>query len=202
MSFAKISIGDEEAVVTGKTTLESGVLMGVSALLYGLAYAFQAWLFHFSEHVSGIHWFYWPAGLRVLLVLVAGIHGAVGIFVASLWLTASYVQDLHGALLWMTAAASGFSAWVALRLLRMKGLISPSLSGLSSTALLQFALLYSGLNAVFHQFVWWIFDRPGVLFWVDLWPMFVGDLLGAVVFLYGLKWVLTLGKNKAMRCNQ
>jgi hypothetical protein len=33
---------------------------------------------------------------------------------------------------------------------------------------------------------------------VDIWPMFVGDLLGAVVFLYGFKLALALKRKSAL----
>lgn len=61
-------------------------------------------------------------------------------------------------------------------------------------ALLQFALLFSVFNALFHQTVWLLSNRGGSLFMVDVWPMFVGDLLGAIFFLYGLKLALRLKK--------
>lgn len=188
--------GQEDGEVTVRAVAEAAVLVLVTAVLYGLGYEFQGWLFLFSEHVPGVSWFYLPAGLRVLFVLVAGIYGALGVFCASLVINVLYMKDIGGTVLLLTAAASGFGAWVALWVLRLGGVIEAGLSGLTAAALMKFALLYSGINALFHQLVWWFFKREGVLFWVDVWPMFVGDLLGALVFLYGLKGLLQLRKTR------
>lgn len=172
--------------------IETAVLVMISAGLYWLGFEVQTWLFQFSEHVAGVNWFYLPAGLRVLLVLVLGMNGAIGIVLASVVINLQHMQDLNGPILVLTALASGLGAWFALAFMRWKEVISASLSGLTSAAMLQYALLYSALNAFFHQSVWWLFKREGAMFMVDVWPMFVGDLLGAAVFLYGLKIVLQL----------
>ncbi len=184
--------------MTVKNVAEAAVLILLSAVLYWLGYQFEGWLFDFSEYLPGINWFYLPAGLRVLFVLVAGVYGAIGIFAASLVINLMYMKDPNNAMLLLTATASGFGAWIALWILRLRGVIASGLSGLTAAVLLQFALLYSGLNALFHQTVWWMFRRHDVLFWVDVWPMFVGDLLGALVFLYGLKLALLARKTKPL----
>lgn len=170
--------------------IEDTFLISATAILYLLGFEFQGWLFSFTEHVPGVNWFYLPAGLRVLFVLVTGVYGALGITIATIIIDLLHMQELNGASLLLTAIASGFGAWAALALMRFKNLIARDLVGLTSAALLQYALFYSALNALFHQSVWWAFKREGALFMVDVWPMFVGDMLGAVVFLYGLKLIL------------
>jgi hypothetical protein len=109
------------------------------------------------------------------------------------------MQDLSGVLLLLTAAASGFGAWVALWLLRYLGVIAEGLKGLSASVLLRFSLLYAAFNALFHQVSWWSFKRDGVVMMIDIWPMFIGDLLGALVFLYGWKFLMSMsGRNKGL----
>lgn len=176
--------------------IEALILIFISAVLYWAGFELQSWLFSFTEHIPGVNWFYLPSGLRVLLVMVAGVFGATGIFLATIVIDLWHMPDLRGAAMVATSLASGFGAWVALWVLRWKGLISEGLAGLTSVALLQFALLFSIFNALFHQTVWLISRRSGSLFMVDIWPMFVGDLLGAMAFLYGLKLVLRLKKNR------
>lgn len=175
-----------------KEAIEAAILVSLSAVLYWFGFELQGWLFQFTEHIPGVNWFYMPSGLRVVLVLVAGAYGAMGIFFATLLINFLYMQDITGALMLLTAVASGSGAWVALNLLRWKGLIAEGLSGFTVAALLQFSLLYAVLNALFHQSVWWTLKREGSLFAVDIWPMFIGDLLGALVFLYGIKWVFRI----------
>lgn len=176
--------------------LEAAILIFVSAFLYWAGFEIQGWLFSFTEHIPGVNWLYLPSGLRVLLVMVAGAYGATGVFIATIVIDLLHMPDLRGATMIATSLASGFGAWVALWVLRWRGLISAGLTGLTSMALLQFALLFSIFNALFHQTVWWMSNRSGSLFMVDIWPMFVGDLLGATAFLYGLKLVLRLTRKR------
>lgn len=174
--------------------VEAIVLIFISALLYWAGFQLQNWLFSFTEHIPGVNWFYLPSGLRVLLVMVAGVFGAIGICLATVVINLIYNPDIRGLMLVSTALASGFGAWVALWVLQWRGVIAKGLIGLNSLALLQFAFFFSILNAVFHQTVWLLSNRSGSLFMVDIWPMFVGDLLGATTFLYGMKLVLLLKK--------
>lgn len=174
--------------------IEEFILVFMSAFLYWTGFELQGWLFSFTEHIPGVNWFYLPSGLRVLLVMVAGAFGATGIFLATIVIDLMHMPDIRGAMMIATALASGFGAWVALWVLRWKGLISAGLTDLTAVSLLQFALLFSVFNALFHQAVWLITNRSGSIFMVDVWPMFVGDLLGATAFLYGLKLVLRLKK--------
>jgi len=178
-----------------KHSVEAASLILASALLYWLGFELQGWLFQFTEHVPGVNWFYLPAGLRVLFVLVGGLYGALGISFATIAIDLLHTQELNGGALISTSIASGFGAWVALIFMRFRNLIGPGLSGLTSASLIQYALIYSGLNAVFHQTVWWIFQREGAIFSVDIWPMFVGDLLGAIAFLYGLKVIMAFRRS-------
>lgn len=171
---------------------ETAVLIFLAAILYWLGYQFQGWLFQFTEHVPGVNWFYLPAGLRVVFILVAGLNGALGIFAATIVINIMHMEDMNLAVVLLTAVASGFGAWFALMLMRWLGQIDAGLTRLTSAVLIQYALIYALFNAVFHQVVWWAMQRDGARFMVDVWPMFVGDLLGALFFLYALKVVLKL----------
>lgn len=179
-----------------KHLIESIALIFISLFMYLAGFEIQNWLFSFTEHMSGVNWFYLPSGLRVLLVMVAGAFGAIGIALATVMINLLHTPDIRGGMMIATALSSGFGAWVALWVLRSKGVIAKDLNGLSSSALLQFAVLFSVLNAVFHQSVWFLSSRSVSFFMIDIWPMFIGDLLGATVFLYGLKLVLWLMKTR------
>jgi hypothetical protein len=41
-----------------------------------------------------------------------------------------------------------------------------------------------------HQIIWWLLERPNMNIWVDVWPMFFGNVLGALLMLYSFKFVL------------
>jgi len=176
-------------MLTQRKTIEATTLVAITAVLYWLGFELQSWMFQFTEYVPGVHWFYFPAGLRVLFVLVAGIYGAVGICVATFWIDLLYARHSNVEMLLLTAVASGFGAWSALWLLRWRGVIAEGLQGLTGAALMQFALIYALLNALIHQISWWAFQREGSLLMVDIWPMLVGDLLGSMAFLYFCKLI-------------
>ena len=168
---------------------EALFLVAVSALLYWLGFEFQNVLFKFTEFIPGVNWFYLPAGLRVVLVLVADVYGALGIFMATLVIDLLHMEDLRGLSMLSTSLVSGFGPYVAMHLvLRKRGASGKPV--LTPFALVQFALVYSLFNAVSHQLVWWYFERQGSFALTDVWPMFVGDLTGALAFLYGWKWVM------------
>jgi steroid 5-alpha reductase family enzyme len=68
--------------------------------------------------------------------------------------------------------------------------LSPHLQSLNVLQLLNLTLIFAAASAVAHQLVWLLLERPHMNIWVDIWPMFVGNALGALMMLYGFKFVL------------
>jgi hypothetical protein len=58
-----------------------GVL--ISALLYSALFFFNDWLTETVKYDLGVSWIYLPAGLRLFLILIFGLAGAIGIAAAS-----------------------------------------------------------------------------------------------------------------------
>lgn len=171
--------------------LEVILLMGLALVLYLFGFWLQSVIFQFTEHLPGINWFYLPAGLRVVLVFVMGLPAAFGIGTASLLIDVYYYPEFSSSKLLLTAIASGFSPWVVLFFLRrLKAGWGPGMDGLRWSDLMTYALLYSMANAVLHQVMWAYSGDQGHIWWIDLWPMFVGDLLGAIALLSLMRLVL------------
>jgi steroid 5-alpha reductase family enzyme len=63
--------------------------------------------------------------------------------------------------------------------------------------LLNMTLIFAAASALTHQLVWLLLERPHLNIWVDIWPMFVGNALGALLMLYGFKFVLDRVRRKA-----
>ena len=61
---------------------------------------------------------------------------------------------------------------------------------MSAQRLLQMTLIFSAASAISHQLLWWLFERQDANIWVDVWPMFIGNALGALLMLYGFKFAL------------
>ena len=69
-----------ESVISGKTII-------ACALTYTLLFYLSDWLTAFLEAAPGVNWIYLPAGLRLFLVLIFGLSGAIGISIASILIT-------------------------------------------------------------------------------------------------------------------
>jgi hypothetical protein len=61
---------------------------------------------------------------------------------------------------------------------------------MSGQKLLQLTVIFSAASALSHQLLWWWLERPDANIWIDLWPMFIGNALGALLMLYGFKFAL------------
>ncbi len=159
----------------------------LSALLFACFFRLNDWLFDWLEYVKGVNWVFLPAGFRVLLVLAMGIPGALGIALATLWLDTQGTSPPPSKVMLLTCLASGFGPWLVKFGMERLGLLGQNLAELTSARLLQFVLLYAAVNAFAHQSIHWFFGQENLQPWINLWPMFTGDLLGAVIVLYSFK---------------
>lgn len=160
------------------------ILTAAAMALYVFGFWLQSVIFQFTEHLPGVNWFYLPAGFRVVLVFVMGIHGAIGVALASLLIDLYYYTEFSTAKVILTAFASGFSPWIVLLFLhRFSDRWHADQDALRWVDLMNFALLYAMVNAASHQLVWQISEAANHVWWIDLWPMFVGDLTGASAML-------------------
>lgn len=163
------------------------LMLLISALFYVGFFHLNGWLFSAFEHSQGVNWIFLPAGFRVLLVLALGLPGALGIVLGNLWID----QDHFDASGWtdvvLTGLASGLGPWVVKCWMESRGLLDSRLQHINVSRLLQFVLLYAIVNAVLHQLIRWYFRPEASQPWLDVWPMFVGDTLGALAVLYAMK---------------
>ncbi len=170
--------------------LEIVSMVLISALLFILLFRLNDWLFSALEHNEGVNWIFLPGGFRVLLVLVLGVPGAMGIVLANLWLDHDRLAITTWPLTVMIGLASGFGPWLVRAWMEKRGLLDRELRRITSAKLLHFVLLYAAINAISHQLIHWTFGTPDTLPWVDVWPMFIGDTIGALMVLYAFKVVL------------
>ncbi len=173
-----------------RLVLEVAVMVAASALLYVEFFKLNTLVFSRFEHIEGVNWIFLPAGFRVLLVLGMGLPGAAGILLGNCWLD---WENTNAQTLWLvlaTAAVSGLTPWLVKCVMEKRRLLPRQLQKLSAQSLLQFVLAYAVANALAHQLLWWALQRPGSNPLVDIWPMFVGDAIGAMVILYTLKLML------------
>ena len=173
-----------------RQAMEVAAMVTISAILYVEFFHLNDLIFSTLEHVHGVNWVFLPAGFRVLLVLIMGLPGAAGILLGNCWLDRASLNDESLWLVLITGMVSGLTPWCVKWVMEKKQLLARQLKKLTAHSLLQFVLAYAMANAVGHQLVWWALKVPDSNPWVDVWPMFVGDAVGALLILYTMKWML------------
>jgi hypothetical protein len=127
-------------------------LVLLCAMTYFYAYHLNMHWFSWSEFSHGTNWIYRPSGLRLLLVLVLPMAGALGITAASLVINYTLTPDADAYNI-VTSLISGgapyLSRHIAVHFLRL----SPQLTGLTSAGFFKLSVLFALINATLHQ-IW------------------------------------------------
>ena len=177
--------------------LQWALMVLISAFLCVGFFRLKSFLFAALEHTKAINWIFLPAGFRVLLVLMLELPGAAGIALGTCWLNGERLDDFNPLSNTAVCLASGFGPWVVKRGMEQFRQLDRELTHISSTSLLEFVLFYAAVNAVSHQAIYWGFSMADSQPWIDVWPMFIGDTLGALLVLYSFKLGLPWLKNLA-----
>ena len=168
------------------------------AFVYTLLFYSNDWLTAFLEAAPGVNWIYLPAGLRLFLVLIFGLSGALGIAVASILITGE--RDLGDGMVDMIGIGliSGFSPYLA-RLLVIRNLqINSDLSNLNIQTIVISVLVFALLSTGLHQ-VWFVLmGIPSGSFSSAI-AMLIGDILGALIFISICKFGIDLYKKFVKR---
>jgi ABC-type Fe3+-siderophore transport system permease subunit len=170
--------------------VEQTALAFTSAFLFVLFFELNGWVFSNFAYSDGISWVFLPAGFRVILVLVFGLPGALGLVLGSWFIDSALFSADTWLLPFLNGLVSGLTPWVVMKYLQHKGWLAPHIMSMSAQRLLQMTLIFSAASAISHQLLWWLFERQDANNWVDVWPMFIGNALGALLMLYGFKFAL------------
>jgi hypothetical protein len=173
-----------------RDALEKTALTFISAVLFVAFFQLNGWIFSSFEYSEGISWVFLPAGFRVILVLVLGFPGALGLVLGSWFIDRALFEQGSITLGFLNGLAGGLTPWLVLKYLTQRQWLSPQLQSLNVLQLLNLTLIFAAASALTHQLVWLLLERPHLNIWVDIWPMFVGNALGALLMLYGFKFVL------------
>ena len=153
----------------------------VSIFSYTTLFYLNDWLTSHLTFGLGVSWIYLPAGLRLFLTLIFGLPGALGIALASFFI--SYLGPFPHELTTCMGIGliSGFAPYLA-RIFVLNNLkILPDLSNLSLPKLAICTLIYATLSAGLHQ--WWFsirsLDETGSF--NHFLVMLIGDVLGTIV---------------------
>lgn len=182
---------------TFRNALEKTALTLVSAVLFVAFFQLNGWLFSIFHYSEGISWVFLPAGFRIILVLVLGLPGALGLMLGSWFIDRELFGQGTALLAFLNGVVGGFTPWLVMKFLIQRRWLSDQLQAFSASQLLNMTLIFAATSAISHQLVWLLLERPQLNIWVDIWPMFVGNALGALLMLYGFKFILDRVRRKA-----
>lgn len=156
-------------------------VVGVAAAWVAL-FQLNSWLFS-ALHLTGfISWIFLPAAIRMLAVMIGGWAGAAGLFFGAI-LTNLGLFEFEPLNVVVLAALSALGPVVAVYLCTRWLQLPRDLAGLQRSQLLVFAVAGAIFNVFPHNLY---FFTTGLSYdaWSGVFPMFVGDLAGALIVLY------------------
>lgn len=163
-------------------------LILLSAVLFGLLHTANGWIFSFAQVTPHIGWIYLPAFLRLVNVLILGnLRGTVATALGGFFLML-FSGDV-GVSGFLNVVCSCSGPLVAVVLFRFHTGRDVSLVSVKDLAAL--TLVYCVANALAHHLIWTLIEPAKVLKPQQLAWMMVGDLSGAMMGAYGLKWFAT-----------
>ena len=162
-----------------KNIFQNAALTLASAVLFVGFFKLNGWIFADLAYAEGVNWVFLPAGFRAILILALGLSGATGIVLAT-WFLDWGALGSQGWLLLLNGVISGFTPYAVMKYLA-KG--QPP---------------HQMLQEMTHELLWSFMHREALNLWVDVWPMFIGDTVGALLILFGFKLLLTQFKFKAL----
>lgn len=166
-----------------------GVL--ISALLYSALFFFNDWITEAVKYDLGVNWIYLPAGLRLFLILIFGLAGAIGIAAASFAISyfGVFPPDLFTCI--GIGLISGFAPLFAKWVVVSNTYISNDLSNLSMQKILLCIVVYALMSSAFHQYWFVLRDlESGSL--NHFLVMFAGDVAGSILLTALIKYGIDL----------
>ena len=180
------------------------LFVAISAVLWiGFVPIYHA-AFAWAEFVPGANWVYLPHGLRMMLVLLFGLAGALGFTLGASLLAMTILSStllppagIPAVVDISLALVPGLAAWLAAvwtlkdwpgRYLTMP--LAAGVTGLDGRRLILLAFVSAVLNAAGHAAVWGLFAAEATPAEQRFIAMFVGDFLGALLLLYTLRGLL------------
>ena len=172
-------------------------LMGtaISTLLYSALFFLNDWLTETVKYDLGVSWIYLPAGLRLFLILIFGLAGAIGIAAASF--SISYFGAFSTDLLTCIGIGliSGFAPLLAKWVVVSNTYISNDLSNLSMQKILLCIVIYALMSSGFHQY-WFVLRDLESGSINHFLVMFAGDVAGSILLIALIKYGIDLMRRR------
>jgi hypothetical protein len=153
------------------------------------------WLFRRIEFAAGINWVYLPAGMRLICTLLFAEAGALGLLLASWFVSAAYFFPDDPQRAFVGGIVSTLAPYGVYRASRHFWGLDAGLRNLTPARLLVLALACSVANPLLHH-LWFAWrGQPDLL--GSFIAMVIGDLNGTLLVLYLIKGLLALAPRRA-----
>jgi hypothetical protein len=163
----------------------NALLIIVFSILYPIAHLANGWIFEFAEVSAHISLIYLPAFVRLANVLVLGPrNGTLATLIGGLLLLPTSNDQLSVSLLNIASSATG--PLIALYIFKKYTQRHFELTSLKDLSAL--TVVYAVVNAAVHHLVWSVLDTSKLAEPVQVLWMVLGDISGALVGAYFMKW--------------
>jgi hypothetical protein len=154
-----------------------------TAIAYFLLYQLNFLLIGESlNYAHRVDWIFLPSGLRFAFVLIFLLEGALGIALASMFITYQQYFDGDYLNLIISGSLAGIGPYLAWQLATVFLNLDREMRNLSSIGLFKLAAFFALISAIIHQ-LWYFWIGKNEQFLDALLVMFLGDLVGTIVVL-------------------
>jgi hypothetical protein len=166
-------------------------------VLFAAMLALNEWMFTRLEFAPGINFVYLPAGMRLLCTLLFGEAGALGLLLVSwavsflVFFPGQFARPFWGGII---AAVAPYAVY---RAACWRYGLEASLANLTPRRLLVLVVAYSLASPLLHHVYFAAMGQGDLL--RGFTAMSVGDLLGTLIVIYGMKGLLALAPQPIAR---
>lgn len=158
------------------------ILVLVSAVSWAAFAYVNSVAFDFVKEAPGVHLVYLPAGVRLLILLLFGVWGAIGIAIAHPFAVLTQYSPADTAFLITDSVISGFGGLLVLIAAQRSFGISPNLEGLRPKHLPLLSLMMAMAMPFMFNVAQVVFDYRSLSEAAsNYWAMLLGDFLGCFI---------------------
>ncbi|MEN9474106.1 MAG: hypothetical protein RIS48_826 [Pseudomonadota bacterium] len=159
-------------------------LIALSFALSRLTFELHELLTPYVAYTQGVDLLFLPAGVKLVLIMVAGWRGALGCGLSLLSLSTRFWPGLEPVWLLCYSTLSVGITWLVVSVMLRHMALEPTLEGLSFWELVQIDMLNTLLHGIaVNGYFWSLGLRSSETFWSAALAMTLGDFLGAGVIM-------------------
>jgi len=161
-----------------KTGHDVGLVL-LSFLLYWTAYQGHALIHPYVSYAQGVDLMFLPAGIKLVMIMVAGWRGALGCGLALLSVAPDFWPEQELAVLSLYSALSVGVTWLVAHLMLNRRGLGPTLEGLRFWDIVLLDAVNTVLHGIAVNLYFWAFGmRSSESLWSSSLAMALGDFLG------------------------